>query len=268
MKRVIDRLLQNYDGGDWLLQRKAKTLLALHLIAIAVFVVEGIISSLLLGHLAPECIPNLTIVFGSALVILTLARGRYHVAAGWGIVVVVVGISWTRYASTGQFSSDASYDFLQYVLDLILVLFYANLIAHRRFVIVATFSCSMILLGIYAYALPMVFHNAISSTTASVFISGFLFLVFAGLISLFTFLQNQRAIDIASQESNASKESERNYREIFNSTNEAIFIHDALSGQLLDVNDAMLKMYGFETKTVVHTHSIGDLSANVPPYTN
>jgi PAS domain S-box-containing protein len=40
-------------------------------------------------------------------------------------------------------------------------------------------------------------------------------------------------------------EKERNYREIFNSSTDAIFIHD-LDGRILDVNDSMLEMYGYE----------------------
>ena len=38
--------------------------------------------------------------------------------------------------------------------------------------------------------------------------------------------------------------SERNYREIFNAANDAIFIHDADTGAILDVNDSMLQLYG------------------------
>lgn len=39
--------------------------------------------------------------------------------------------------------------------------------------------------------------------------------------------------------------SERNYREIFNAVNESIFIHDANTGAVLDVNNAMQDLYGF-----------------------
>ena len=62
------------------------------------------------------------------------------------------------------------------------------------------------------------------------------------------------------------RESERRYREIFNATNEAIFIDDAATGQMIDVNDAMLRMYGYSSKQEVLAGSIGDLSANRPPY--
>jgi two-component system, cell cycle sensor histidine kinase and response regulator CckA len=266
MKHFIDRLLQKYDGPDWLLQRKARTLLVLNLVLFMILLIEVIVSSLLLGHPAPECIPNLAIAAGLALILVPLVRGRYHVAAGWGITVALIGISWTRYASTGHFSSDASYDFLQYVLDLIVVIFYSILIAHRRLIFIATFISTMVLLGVYTYALPRLFHDPVSSTTESVFISGFIFLILAGLISFFTYLQNKKAIEIAFQESRASEESERNYTEIFNSTNEAIFIHDAVTGQVLDVNTAMLKMYGFETKDQAMNLTIGDISADVSPY--
>jgi PAS domain S-box-containing protein len=55
-------------------------------------------------------------------------------------------------------------------------------------------------------------------------------------------------------------ESERNYREIFNSTHEAIFIHDADTGKILDINDVMLNMYGFHRKEEVISCSIADFT--------
>ncbi len=57
-------------------------------------------------------------------------------------------------------------------------------------------------------------------------------------------------------------ENEKNYREIFNSTNEAIFIHNASDGTIYDVNDVMLKMYGYNTKDQVLKLAVKDISAN------
>ncbi|WP_407356671.1 PAS domain S-box protein [Methanolobus sp. WCC5] len=65
----------------------------------------------------------------------------------------------------------------------------------------------------------------------------------------------------------ALRESEKNYRTIFNSTSEAIFILDASTGKIIDVNDAMLKMYGCSGKEKVLKHNIWDLSANIDLYT-
>jgi PAS domain S-box-containing protein len=56
-------------------------------------------------------------------------------------------------------------------------------------------------------------------------------------------------------------ENERNYREIYNSTNEAIFLHNAEDGKIIDVNDVMLRMYGFSKKEDVLKLSVNDLSA-------
>ncbi|MDN5310224.1 MAG: two-component system, sensor histidine kinase and response regulator [Methanolobus sp.] len=61
-------------------------------------------------------------------------------------------------------------------------------------------------------------------------------------------------------------EREKNYREIFNSTSEAIFIHDAVTGQIIDVNDAMLKMYGYTSKEKVLAGTIDDMSADTFRY--
>ena len=63
----------------------------------------------------------------------------------------------------------------------------------------------------------------------------------------------------------ALQESERNYRQIFNSTSEAIIIHDAKNGKVLDVNDRMLDMYNCKRKDIIN-HSIRDISANTGTY--
>ncbi len=40
------------------------------------------------------------------------------------------------------------------------------------------------------------------------------------------------------------RQSEQNYREIFNSVNDAVFIHDAETGAILDANESMLRLFG------------------------
>ncbi|MCX6136314.1 MAG: response regulator [Ignavibacteriales bacterium] len=47
-------------------------------------------------------------------------------------------------------------------------------------------------------------------------------------------------------------ESEKNYREVFNSTGDAIIIQDADSGEILDVNRTMLELYGYTRDEVMH----------------
>jgi len=56
-------------------------------------------------------------------------------------------------------------------------------------------------------------------------------------------------------------ESERSYREIFNSSNDALFIQDIVTKSIVDVNNTMLKMYGYDDKLEVLKCSIDDLSA-------
>jgi PAS domain S-box-containing protein len=59
--------------------------------------------------------------------------------------------------------------------------------------------------------------------------------------------------------------SERNYREIFNATSEAIFVHDPASGAILDVNDTMAHMTGrsYEESLAMGLEVISSAS---PPY--
>lgn len=60
--------------------------------------------------------------------------------------------------------------------------------------------------------------------------------------------------------------SEANYRAIFDSANDAIFIHDTATGAILDVNRKMTEMYGY-TAEETRGLTVGDLSSGVPPYT-
>jgi PAS domain S-box-containing protein len=60
---------------------------------------------------------------------------------------------------------------------------------------------------------------------------------------------------------------EHYYREVFNSTNEAIFIIDAESGKTIDVNQAVLDIYGYNSKEEVLRTPIGNLSAGTEPFT-
>lgn len=56
------------------------------------------------------------------------------------------------------------------------------------------------------------------------------------------------------------------FRAIFDGVSDAIFLHDAGTGAILDVNAQMTQMYGYSRKEVRHL-GIAELSANTPPYT-
>jgi PAS domain S-box-containing protein len=71
-------------------------------------------------------------------------------------------------------------------------------------------------------------------------------------------------IQRARQERRLAADSERSYRELINSTNEAIFIH-APDGALLDVNDRFAAMYGYSRSELARL-TVAQLSEGVPPY--
>jgi two-component system, cell cycle sensor histidine kinase and response regulator CckA len=61
----------------------------------------------------------------------------------------------------------------------------------------------------------------------------------------------------------ALKLSETTYREIFNAVNESIFIHDAETGAILDVNKTTLDMFGY-SQDEIKAITVGDISAGDP----
>jgi len=75
-----------------------------------------------------------------------------------------------------------------------------------------------------------------------------------------------REVDLSNQRAEALKKSEQRFQTIFNSVNDAIFIHDAETGAIVDVNSTMTSMYGYSHDEAV-SMTVGALSSGIPPYT-
>ncbi|MBI5625788.1 MAG: PAS domain S-box protein [Nitrosomonadales bacterium] len=76
-----------------------------------------------------------------------------------------------------------------------------------------------------------------------------------------------RDITERKQAEQALAESESRFREIFNTVNDAIFIHDAETGRIVDVNNRMCEMYGMTHEEALACGA-DDLSAGTPPYSS
>lgn len=61
------------------------------------------------------------------------------------------------------------------------------------------------------------------------------------------------------------RESEERFRTIYDSVNDAIFVHDAATGAILDVNQRTCELYGYSRAEILARDS-GALSAGEPPY--
>lgn len=75
-----------------------------------------------------------------------------------------------------------------------------------------------------------------------------------------------RDITQRKQAEDALKASEANYRAIFESVNDAIFVHDKETGEILNVNLKMQEMYGYTPEEARHLN-VEDLSSGKHPYT-
>jgi PAS domain S-box-containing protein len=81
------------------------------------------------------------------------------------------------------------------------------------------------------------------------------------------------AIGVAEQKARESHENMEGirragirFRTIFDSINEAVFIHDPSTGLIVDVNRKMTQIYGW-TAAEARSMSVSQLSSNIPPYT-
>ena len=62
------------------------------------------------------------------------------------------------------------------------------------------------------------------------------------------------------------RESEANYRTIFNEVSDAIVVHDTDTGAIVDVNERMCDMFGYSRQEAT-TLNLGAVSSDEPPYT-
>lgn len=83
---------------------------------------------------------------------------------------------------------------------------------------------------------------------------------FIGSVAVVTDITDRRRAE------EALKASEANYREIFDSVNDTIFVHDVETGDILDANCRAEEMYGY-TVEELRRLSVGDISSGMPPYT-
>jgi PAS domain S-box-containing protein len=58
---------------------------------------------------------------------------------------------------------------------------------------------------------------------------------------------------------------ERSYQEIFHATSDAIFIHDPEDARILDVNQPMVEMFGYESREEVCRLTVGDITSRSVP---
>ena len=61
--------------------------------------------------------------------------------------------------------------------------------------------------------------------------------------------------------------SEKSYRDIFDNSSDCIFIHDAATGVIVDVNRTTCETFGYSPGEIKKLE-VGDFSLNEPPYTN
>jgi len=99
-------------------------------------------------------------------------------------------------------------------------------------------------------------------------------IIFAGLFSWVWMLRKlvsqrtaslQNEIQARIEQEELLRKSELRFRTIFDNSNEAIFIHEAPSGKIIDVNQTMCEMYGY-THAEALDPEVARFGSGVPPY--
>ncbi|MDY0360873.1 MAG: response regulator [Desulforegulaceae bacterium] len=93
-------------------------------------------------------------------------------------------------------------------------------------------------------------------------IQSFKGIFFITISALLIFYLTKKSVAQVKASKQALYESQEKYKKIFNAPTEAIFIHDAKTGEIIDLNNAAIKMFGYDFKEEMISIKIGCLSGN------
>lgn len=93
-------------------------------------------------------------------------------------------------------------------------------------------------------------------------LKGWLFVAVTSLLLHAAFSRHEASI---SNQIRALEQSETRFRTIFDSVSDAVFIHDAKSGAIMDVSQRACEIYGYTREEMIHLDVVA-LSSGIPPY--
>jgi PAS domain S-box-containing protein len=168
----------------------------------------------------------------SFLVVMLLMRLGYLRLAG----VVMLG-SLLAATTYGVYTGDGIHDVAMVIFPAVIVV--GSLLLNTRFFVVLTLLVIACATTIGALELKGYIANRFSGTFEYPDV-----IILAVILAAEAFVIRLLATVITSSLLRAHR-SEQNYREIFNATSEAIFLHDHKTGAILDVNQTALNMFGY-----------------------
>ncbi|MBI4976627.1 MAG: PAS domain S-box protein [Spirochaetes bacterium] len=263
---LIGTILRKYDAVDWLIKQKARTLLIFIAIGITVPIIDGTVTSLMLGRIAFTVYSDLLLILMAGISVVLLIRGKYTAASSAAILAIIVGLFFSRFLSAGKYAQDITYEVAQNAIILMFVIVFTALVAEKTAQLIITIALSMLIEFFYIAMVRSGIPFSQQGAFDAIALSKLLFIGVTGLVSALLFLNSRRAIAVAHSEGRISRENEQKFRMIFDSVNDAIFVHDVETGAILDVNRKMCEMYRCSREEAL-AGSISAFSANTPPYT-
>ncbi|KAB2923735.1 MAG: PAS domain S-box protein [Bacteroidetes bacterium] len=207
-------------------------------------------------------------IVGCLAVLVLLQRGRTEAASFTFVVIIWLTFAFSMPYTGGVYSFGYRSGFL------VLIFVAALLVNFRAATVVAAVSIAY---GLYlALTFPSTEFLRVEFFRHPVrvwMLNAFIFTI-AIVFIRFSISTIKESLDRARKElrerlktEESFQRSEQNYREVFNATNEAIFIEEPGTGTIVDANDTAVRMYGYPSKEALLRRSIGDLSVNTGAYT-
>ncbi len=207
-------------------------------------------------------------ILGCLVIVVLLKIGFYKQAA-----YLFVGTIWLAFAASTPYNGGVySFGFRS---GFFLLIFISSLLIGLRSAVAVTVISIVygIFLALYFPSTEFLVVRFYRSPMLALFVNATLFLISIIFIrySITTIRESlakaRKELKERLKAEDSLQESDQNYREVFNATNEAIFIQDPDNGNILDVNETAVRMYGYDSKKEITSLGVVDLSLNESGFT-
>ncbi len=269
-QRLRSHLLARLGDAPPAIRAKAAVFVNVNLVIAAMLAINVVVVELILTHdpLAAAVESGWIAVIATAFAFLR--RGRYAAASNLTIAVTLVSLGALGFEAT---VGGPLFSFTKLALLLAPAIVYAFLVGAGRQPPVWATAFSLALLGVFFAWRFVDVPGGTDALDVSWLVSTYFLITAIGFMSRGAsaiYLDAIVAAEEKARESRAGVEGLQRagvrFRTIFDSINEAVFIQEAETGAIVDVNRKMSELYGY-TVDEVRRLSIAELSSNVPPYT-
>lgn len=270
-KWIISKFLGAYKDKSYLIKTKATSLFILNTIVAFIVIANIVIVEIIITKDIIAMLIELAwlVIIVSSLILVV--KGKCRIAGTIAIICYFVAIIVLTASSYGGGTLFLSIRFI-FLLSSGMVYAFSTSIGKK--LPFAVFILSILSVFVYnSFLFHSISQNSWRFVWFGTLVSALMIMIFIGItmyvnssVYADSIILLEKEMDENTQRANKVISLESRFRTIVDSINEAIFIHDPLTGEILDINKKALEMYQCSRDAMIQS-DLSTISSNISPYT-